>query len=81
MLEKLNNIIKTDFFNNVLFDWGIFILTFLAIFIVLKILKNFIYKKLERFSQKHQIKLMTISLHQLVQYQIFYFLLSCIYFF
>tara|TARA_B100000131_G_scaffold61304_1_gene57137 strand:+ start:38792 stop:39865 length:1074 start_codon:yes stop_codon:yes gene_type:complete len=52
MLEKLNNIIKTDFFNNVLFDWGIFILTFLAIFIVLKILKNFIYKKLERFSQK-----------------------------
>ena len=50
MIDSLANIIKTDFFNNALFDWGLLILSSIILFLILKLFKNIVYSKLVKLS-------------------------------
>ena len=52
MIDSLANIIKTDFFNNALFDWGLLILSSIILFLILKLFKNIVYSKLVKLSEK-----------------------------
>ena len=52
MLETFNNIIKTEFLDNTLMDWGLFVFSSVGLFILGKIFQSILYKNLSALSKK-----------------------------
>ena len=52
MLETINNLIKTEFLDNTLLNWGLFVFSSIGLFIFGKIFQSIIYKNLSAISQK-----------------------------
>ena len=52
MFNWFTNLIKTDFFNNVLIDWGLLLLLTIILFLFLKLFKNIISNKIIDFTEK-----------------------------
>ena len=57
MLETFNNLIKTEFLDNTLMDWGLFIFSSVGLFILGKIFQSILYKNLSALSKKTATKI------------------------
>ena len=57
MLETFNNLIKTEFLDNTLMNWGLFIFSSFGLFILGKIFQSILYKNLSALSKKTATKI------------------------